>query len=69
MRAAAAYTKLFEAHKETFAKIEVALTKRFEPECKKEVYIAEFQLRQKKDWASFAEDMKTLVEKSIPRFD
>ena len=34
-RAATAYRKLSEADKETFAKIKVAQSKRFEPECKK----------------------------------
>ena len=50
-------------------KIVAGLTERFEPECRKELYIPEFQRRSKtrnKDWASYAEDLKTLVEKAYP---
>ena len=68
-RAATAMRRLSEADRESFDKIKAALKKRFEPECRKEVYMAEFQVRRKKrteDWASFAEDLKTLVEKAYP---
>ena len=49
--------------------IVVALKRRFEPECRKEVYMAEFQRRNKlrsEDWASYGEDLRTLVEKAYP---
>lgn len=68
-RAATALRKLPDDDRETFAKITAALKKRFEPECKKEVYMAEFQAKRKKkteDWASFGEDLKILVEKAYP---
>ena len=68
-RAATAFRRLPEADRETFDKIVAALTKRFKPECRKELYIAEFQGRRKRrneDWAAFGEDLKTLVEKAYP---
>ena len=49
--------------------IVVALKWRFEPECRKEVYMAEFQKINKlrsEDWASYGEDLRTLVEKAYP---
>ena len=58
-----------EADRATFAKIVAGLTERFEPKCRKELYIAEFQRRSKRrneDWASYAEDLKILVEKAYP---
>ena len=68
-RAATAFRRLPEADRATFAKIVAGLTERFEPKCRKELYIAEFQRRSKRrneDWASYAEDLKTLVEKAYP---
>lgn len=61
--------RLSEADKASFDTITAALKKRFEPECRKEKYIAEFRARLKKtseDWALFAEDLRTLVEKAYP---
>ena len=68
-RAATAFRRLPEADRATFDKIVAGLTKRFEPECRKELYIAEFQGRRKRrneDWAAYADDLKTLVEKAYP---
>jgi hypothetical protein len=68
-RAATAFRRLPEADRATFAKIVAGLTKRFEPECRKELYVAEFQRRTKRrseDWAAYAEDLRTLVEKAYP---
>ena len=45
------------------------LRRRFEHESKRELYAAEFHARQKQpteDWASFGEDLKTLVDKAFP---
>ena len=56
--------RLSEDDKASFATICAALKKRFEPECRKEVYMAEFQTKRKRrteEWASFAEDLKNLV--------
>ena len=66
-RAATAMRRLSDTDKASFDKICTALKKRFEPECRKEVYMAEFQAKKKRrseDWASFGEDLKTLVEKA-----
>ena len=68
-RAATAWKRLTEADLDSYEHIVAALKKRFEPECRKEVYMAEFQRRRKlpaEDWASFAEDLRTLVEKAYP---
>ena len=68
-RAATAMRCLSEDDKASFDTICAALKKRFEPDCRKEVFMAEFQTRTKRrneDWASFAEDLKTLVEKAYP---
>ena len=46
-----------------------SLKKRFEPASKKELYMAEFQARQKSktdDWASFADELRLLAEKAYP---
>lgn len=71
-RAATALRRLSEDDRSTYVKITAALKKRFEPECRKEVYIAEFQAKRKKrseDWASFAEDLRTLAEKAYPSLE
>ena len=68
-RAAAVWRRLSVAEKDTYEHIVAALKKRFEPECKKRVYVAEFQHRRKlpaEDWVTFAEDLLTLVEKAYP---
>ena len=68
-RAATAFRRLPEADRATFDKIVAGLTKRFEPECRKELYVAEFQGRRKRsneDWAAYADDLKTLIEKAYP---
>ena len=68
-RAATAFRRLPEADRATFSKIVVVLKKRFEPECRKDLYIAEFQGRRKRrteDWAAFGEDLTMLVERAYP---
>ena len=68
-RAATAMRRLSEDDKASFATICAALKKRFGPECRKELYMAEFQTKKKRrteEWASFAEDLKNLVEKAYP---
>ena len=68
-RAATAMRRLAEDDRASYATICTALKNRFEPECRKEVFIAEFQTKKKRrseDWASFAEDLKNLVEKAYP---
>ena len=49
--------------------MKVALTQRFEPASKRELYNAELQVRAKKHsegWADFAEDLRRLVDKAYP---
>ena len=68
-RAATAMRRLAEDDRASYATICAALKNRFEPECRKEVFMAEFQTKKKRrseDWASFAEDLKNLVEKAYP---
>ena len=46
-----------------------ALTKCFEPDSKKELYMAEMQTRSRKrkeDWAVFGEELKILADKAYP---
>ena len=68
-RAATAYKRLSDDDQSTYGKITAALKKRFEPECRKELFIAEFHQRRKRrteDWAAYGEDLRTLVEKAYP---
>ena len=68
-RAATAWKRLTDAEIDTYEHIVAALKRRFEPACRKEVFMAEFQRRSKQrteDWASFGEDLRTLVERAYP---
>lgn len=54
-----------------YKRLKSALQERFEPNSRKERYQAQFQARKKKkdeDWADFAEDLKSLVDKAYPGF-
>ena len=64
-KAAAALKRFPEATRNDYAVLKEALQKRFEPVSKKELYIAEFQIRRKQkdeDWDS----VWFLAEKSYP---
>ena len=66
-KAATVLKRLREETRDSYATLKEALKKRFEPESKKELYMAEFQARQKagtEDWASFADDLRLLAEKA-----
>ena len=68
-KAAAALKRFPEATRDDYAALKEALQKRFEPASKKELYMAEFQIRRKRkdeDWASFGDNLRFLVEKSYP---
>ena len=68
-RAAIAYNELSANDQLTHDKTTAALKNRFEPECHKELFIAEFHQRKKRraeDWAAFGDDLLTLVEKAYP---
>ena len=68
-KAAAALKQSSEATTDDYTALKTALQQRFEPVSKKELYMAEFQVRQKwkdEDWASFGDNLRFLVEKSYP---
>ena len=68
-RAQTAYQKLSDAATASYKEAKKALKERFEPASKKGLYQAELQTRRKKrteGWASYAEDLKTLVDKAYP---
>ena len=55
-----------------YDKAKEALTQRFEPPSKKELYNAELQVRTKRPnegWADFAEELRRLTEKAFPELD
>ena len=68
-KAAAALKRFSDDTRGDYAALKGALQKRFEPASKKELYMAEFQVRRKQqdeNWASFGDNLKTLTEKSYP---
>ena len=68
-RAATAYKRLTAEVKGDYDATIKALTDRFEPESRKELFLAEFQCRRKKkteDWATFADNLLILAEKVYP---
>ena len=65
-KAATVLKHLPEETRDSYTGLKEELKKRFEPDSKKELYMAEFQARQKtgtEDWASFADDLRLLAEK------
>lgn len=68
-RAQVAYKRLSEGTRSSYATAKEALLRRFEPESRRDLYAAEFQVRAKQpteDWASFADDIKTLADRAFP---
>ena len=68
-KAATAMKRLSDETLDSYPDVKEALKKRFEPESKKELYMAEFQARQKtkaEDWALFADDLRLLAGKAYP---
>ena len=68
-KAAAALKRFPEATRDDYAALKEALQRHFEPASKKELYMAEFQVRRKRkdeDWASFGDNLWFLAEKSYP---
>ena len=66
---AIAYKRLSEETRENYENAKLALLRRFEPESKRSLYAAEFQASCKlstEDWATFADDLKTLADKAFP---
>ena len=61
-----------EESRDTYDHVKTALTERFEPASKHELYNAELQVRTRKPnegWADFAEDLQQLTEKAFPDLD
>ena len=68
-RAATAFKRVPDAARGSFTDCVEALRERFDPRSKRELYLAELLGRKKRrgeDWATFAEDLKTLVDKAYP---
>ena len=62
-----AYKQLSEGARAGYAACIKSLRERFEPACKKHLYVAECETRCKKkseNWAAFAEDPNTLIAKA-----
>ena len=71
-RAQKAFQSLPEASRADYDTTKAALTERFEPASKRELYNAELQVRTKRQnegWADFAEELRRLTEKSFPELD
>ena len=63
---------LSDAAKASYEESKKALTERFEPSSKRELYLAEWHSRRKgntEGWAEFAEDLKHLTQKAYPDLD
>ena len=68
-RAGTVFRRLSDDTRGDYELAKKALKERFEPDSKKELYLAELQTRAKKrteDWAAFGEDLKLLAEKAYP---
>ena len=71
-RAQLAFKNLSPDAKASYKIAKEALTQRFELECKRGLYAAEFYARLKhpsEDWATFGEEIKALVDKAFPDLD
>lgn len=66
-KAQKAFKRLGDADRVDYKKAMKALLERFEPASKRELYVAEFQVRRKKkteSWADFADDLMSLADKA-----
>ena len=71
-RALLAYKKFSVTARSSFKNAVVALAERFEPESRRDLYLAKFQSRCKKrtkSWAYFGEDLRVLVDKAYPMLE
>jgi len=69
-RAQTAYKQLSDETRTDYTACVKGLQERFEPESKKELYLAEFQMWSKQtneSWAAFAEDLNILASKAFPK--
>lgn len=68
-KAQTAFMRFPEATRNNFGEAIVALNRRFNPDSKRELYVAELQSRKKRkdeDWASFGDALKVLADKAYP---
>ena len=71
-RALMAYKKFPTTAHDSFKNAVKALQERFEPESRRDLYLAEFQTRRKRkmeSWPEFGEDLRALVDKAYPTLD
>ena len=71
-RALMAYKKFPTTARGSYKNAIKALQERFEPESRRDLYLAEFQARRKgnmESWPEFGEDLRTLVDKAYPSLD
>ena len=68
-RAATALKRIPDGARESYEDCMGALKERFDPSSRRELYLAELLGRKKRrseDWAPFAEDLNTLVDRAYP---
>ena len=71
-RALLAFRKFSVTTKASLKNVVVAMQERFEPQSKRDLYLAEFQVSCKKrteTWADYGEDLRILVDKAYPTLD
>ena len=71
-RALLTFKKFSVTMKASYKNMVVAMQERFEPQSKRDLYLAEFQIRFKKrteTWAGHGEDLRILVDKAYPTLD
>ena len=68
-RALTAFKRIPEPARNDYDECKAALKKRYEPESKRELYVAEFQAKKKgktEDWATLGDELKVLADKAYP---
>ena len=71
-KACNAWRRLSNEARAQYSTAEAALRKRFEPDSKREVYVAEFHTRKRypgERWEELADNMRLLADKAFPDLD
>ena len=71
-RALMAYKKFPTTTRGSYKNAIKALQERFEPKCRQDLYLVEFQAPRKgkmESWPEFGEDLRILVDKAYPSLD
>ena len=71
-KAQTAFMKLPDAARDDYGECVKALKKRFVPDSRKDLYVAELQTRTKRreeDWASFGDSLRVLSDRAYPDFE